>query len=201
MPPYQFRNPAMFDVGSSDVFRNGFQYLHEPLGGIAVWNGQFETGPGNGSPAGWPEGWELYTYAGGTVDRVNGGFAGNWRMRGGQVGTGAGGYIVSLRFIPVSVSVDYNLGAAFIGSSVNSQIYLGCECYDAAKAGLGNVWTVGPVSPGVAWVHYQTVLGPAGTAWPANTRYARVRCVLQSDATLTNDWAYVDHVEFYPWPW
>jgi len=195
--PVQLRNSARFDLAGADAFQHGFQYLHEPLGDIAVWNGQFETGPGSGSPPGWPEGWELYTYTGGSVSRVTGGFAGNYRMRGGQAGTGRGGYIVSLRYISVSEDDDYYIAAAFTATSVNGTVYLGCYCYDATKAYLGNAWAVSAATPGTSWVLYERRIGPTGdVAWQANTRYCRVVAILQYDNTLTNNYCYVDDIQF-----
>lgn len=200
---HQLRNSPRADLLSSDFYRHGCQYIPLPLGNIGIWNGEFELGPGDGSPPGWPTGWELYTYAGGTVDRQTGAgaYTGNYYMRGGQAGVGAGGYVISLRYIPVHTAEDYDLGASFRGQTVNSQISLGCACYDLNKAFLANVWTVVLALPGVAWVHYQTILGPAGVAFPANTRYVRVRCELQQNVALAADWAYLDHVEFFSRPW
>lgn len=187
----QIRNPARMDLAGADGMRNGFQHMHEPIGDVGIWNGQFETGPGSGSPPGWPEGWEIYTYAGGSVDRVTGGLAGNYCMRGGQVGIGAGGYLFNLRYIPVAAGERYYVSATFKGATVNSMIWLGVWTYTVAKVHVGTHTLVNFALPGVNWVRYEKAFTAGVTAF-----YARVIAVVQADPTLTNDWAYVDDIQF-----
>ncbi len=180
--------------------RQAYEHYHEPLGDFGVYNGQFEQGLAgryaNDLTMG-VEGWELIPAAGGTVDRVNGGLAGNWRMRGGQVGTGQGGDIIGWKYIPVDEDRDYYISAAFIASVGTALVRLGAICYNAAKASLGFVSAVPGVAPGTSWVRYQRNIGPNGdAAWPAGTRYCRIRIFLQELGSLTNEWAYVDDVQF-----
>jgi len=198
--PQQLHNDQRATLLIPDVTMNGAQYLHEPIGDFGVWNGQFETPEGSGSPAGWPEGWEITLYdPDSTVTRVTGGVAGKWCMKGGHPGPGAqrGGYIHTNRYFMVDENRDYYISAAFKGSSVNSQVYLGARCYDANKVLLADTYPVSGLRPGVNWVRYQRRIGPNGdSAWPAGTRYARPIAILQYDNTLINDYAYVDDIQF-----
>ena len=197
MPPINRRNAARPDLLLPDQLGQGYQHWQEPLGDFGIFNGQFELGPGSGSPPGWPEGWELNPYTGGTITREAGGFAGNWCMKAGQAGTGRGGQLFSLRYIPVYEAEDYYIAGAFKGDTVNSQIYFGVQCYDAAKADLGQVWVVSAGTPGVTWHNYERRIGPTGdAAFIATTRYIRVKVILQYDNTLTGDYAYCDNIQF-----
>ncbi len=54
----QRRNIQHDTLHQPGILRNGIQYLHEPIGGFGVWNGQFEQ-PGFDS-AYKAEGWETY---------------------------------------------------------------------------------------------------------------------------------------------
>jgi hypothetical protein len=190
--PYQIRNDEHVGLQLPDMAGNEYRFWHEPFGDIGVWNGQFEQG----SDA-IPEGWEVYTYAGGSVTRVSGGLAGNYCFRGGQAGAGAGGYIISLRYIPVDMTQNYYLSAAFTGASANSRVSLGVECYTAAKVYISRALVVTNATPGGGWVRYQRRVGPAGdVVFPALTRYVRIVADLQNNAALNNDWAYVDDIQF-----
>jgi hypothetical protein len=190
--PYQSRNDEHNALHLPDLAGNGYQYWHEPFGDVGIWNGQFEQGPDTA-----PEGWEVYTYAGGSVTRTTGGLSGNYCMVGGQAGAGAGGYILSLRYIPVDLNTNYFLSAAFVGATANSRVSLGVECYTAAKVYIARATVVTNATPGVAWLRYHRRVGPAGdVAFPANTRYIRVIADLQNNAALNNDWAYVDDIQF-----
>ena len=180
--------------------RQAYEHFHEPLGDFGVFNGQFEQGLAgryaNDLTQG-VEGWELGPAAGGTVDRVTGGLAGNWRLRGGQAGTGGGGSAIGWKYIPVDEDRDYYISAAFIASHVAATVFLQLRCYTAAKAFIADANVVNNVAPGTSWVRYQRNVGPNGdVAFPANTRYVRVRVFLQFNAALTNQWAYVDDVQF-----
>ncbi len=180
--------------------RQAFEHYHEPLGDFGVYNGQFEQGLAgryaNDLTQG-VEGWTLDPAAGGTVDRVTGGLAGNWRLRGGQVGTGGGGSAIGWKYIPVDEDRDYYISAAFIASHVAATVFLQLRCYTAAKAFIADANAVNNVAPGTSWVRYQRNVGPNGdAAFPANTRYVRVRVFLQFNGALTGAFAYVDDVQF-----
>lgn len=180
--------------------RQAYEHYHEPLGDFGVYNGQFEQGLAgryvNDLSQG-VEGWELRPEGGGTVDRVNGGLAGNWRLRGGQAGTGRGGAATAWKYIPVDEDRDYYISAAFMATDVAATVFLQLNCYTAARAFIARAQVVNSVTPGTSWVRYQRNVGPNGDApWPANTRYCRVRVFLQNNAALANAWAYVDDVQF-----
>ncbi len=180
--------------------RQAYEHYHEPLGDFGVYNGQFEQGLAgryaNDLTQG-VEGWTLDPAAGGTVDRVTGGLAGNWRIRGGRVGMGRGGPLVSWKYFPVDEERDYYISAAFIATDVAATVFLQMDCFTAAKALIGTVSAVNNAAPGTSWIRYQRNIGPNGdVAWLANTRYARVRIFLQFNAALTNVFAYVDDVQF-----
>ena len=116
--------------------RQAYEHYHEPLGDFGVYNGQFEQGLAgryvNDLTQG-VEGWELDPDTGGTVDRVNGGLAGNWRIRGGRAGTGSGGDLYSWKYFPVDEDRDYYISAAFITNNALATVSLGVACYTAAK--------------------------------------------------------------------
>ena len=180
--------------------RQAYEHYHEPLGDFGVFNGQFEQGLAGryaNDLAQGVEGWELTPSAGGTVDRVTGGLAGNWRIRGGQAGTGQGGSAITWKYIPVDEDRDYYISAAFIANDAAATVFLQVFCYTAAKAFIGAANAVNGATPGTSWVRYQRNIGPNGdVAWPANTRYARVRVFLQFNGSLTGAFAYVDDVQF-----
>ncbi len=180
--------------------RQAYEHYHEPLGDFGVYNGQFEQGLAgryaNDSKQG-VEGWELLPNPDATIDRVAGGLAGNWRLRGGKAGTGQGGSALGWKYIPVDEDRDYYISAAFITTDVAAAVYLQLNCYTAAKVFIGRASPVNNVAPGTSWVRYQRNVGPHGDdAFPANTRYVRVRVLLQANAALTGQYAYVDDVQF-----
>lgn len=180
--------------------RQAYEHYHEPLGDFGVYNGQFEQGLAGryaNDLAQGVEGWTLLPFAGGTIDRVNGGLAGNWRLRGGQAGTGQGGTAISWKYIPVDEDRDYYASAAFIANDAAATVFLQAFCYTAAKVFIAAANIVNSVAPGTSWVRYQRNIGPNGdVAWPANTRYVRIRVVLQFNGALTGAFAYVDDVQF-----
>ena len=201
MPPINRRNPARPDLLLPDQLGQGYQHWQEPIGDFGIFNGQFELGPGSGSPPGWPEGWEIYPHAGGSVTRVTGGFAGDWCLYAGQAGTGKGGWVQTLRYFPVNEIESYYLAGTFKGSDVNAQITLGVIAYTAAHVAQ---WAtpVLTISPGMSWVTYERHLGPLPNSdndpnivGPL-TRYVRVYMDLQDDVTLTNSWIYADNIQF-----
>lgn len=197
MPSIQTRNDELQGIVQSDLVGNGFRSWHEPIGDFGVWNGQFETGPGSGSPDGWPEGWELYPdNATSSITRVAGGWAGNWCMKGGNTNPDNGGFIRNLRYIPVSESRGYYLAGAFRADTAAETVSLGVECYSAAKVLLGTVWALAAYAPGVAWVERQLRVGPNGdVALLANTRYVRVVVYLQNNKAIAG-YAYCDDIQF-----
>lgn len=197
MPSIQVRNDESQGIVQSDLAGNGYRSWHEPFGDMGVWNGQFETGPGSGSPDGWPEGWELIlNNATSSITRVTGGWAGNWCMKGGNTGQDDGGYIRNLRYFPVDVDRNYYLAGAFKADTAAETISFGVECYSSAKALLGTVWALAAYAPGVNWAERQFRVGPAGdVALSANTRYVRVIVYLQSNKALAG-YAYCDDIQF-----
>ena len=109
----QRRNVSHSILHQPDLFRNGIQYLQEPIGGFGVWNGQFEQ-PAFDTVSG-AGGWENHAAACPedltmVMERVTGGLAGNWCFRGG--GTNANqrsGYLRQLCYMPVDESRLYNI--------------------------------------------------------------------------------------------
>lgn len=180
--------------------RQAYEHYHEPLGDFGVFNGQFEQGLAgryaNDETQG-VEGWFLQPVgAGAVVDRVNGGLAGNWRIRGGNAGTALGGAIESWKYFPVDEDRDYYISAAFITDNAAATVYLGCDCFNAAKGNLGQAYVVNNFASGTSWRRFQRNIGPNGdVAWPAGTRYARIRVFLQGNAAIAA-FAYVDDVQF-----
>jgi hypothetical protein len=192
--PIQQSNAEMGSLFKPEFFPNAFEGLHEPIGDIGVWNGQFETGPDDR-----PEGWEL-PLTGGTYvcQRTTGGLAGNYCMMGGNTGAGMGTEIISLRYIPVDETRPYFLSAAFKSSAVTGTVSFGVYCYTAAKVLLSAVLPVLAVAPGVAWVRYEKKAGGGMGVWafPAGTRYVRVCALLQTTAALPGVYCYVDDIQF-----
>jgi hypothetical protein len=197
----QRRNVGHQVLHQPDIFRNGIQYLQEPIGGFGVWNGQFEQ-PGfdaatnAGGWEAWPDNATSFVY------RTTGGDAGNWCFRGGNTAANqVGGYLYSLCYIPVATSRSYGLLGTFRGSAAGATISFGCACYTAAKVFIAYALTINNVAPGLAWVNSDGVMGPGGTAWAANTHYARICVYLQGDHTqAAGVYAEVDNVMFMPCP-
>lgn len=156
----QVRNDELNSLLGPDVGQNDYAHWHEPFGDFGVWNGQFEVADEDGVP----EGWEITPYAGGAVDRVTGGLAGQYRMRGGQAGVGAGGALRSLRYFSVDENKDYYIAGSFITSGAAPTISLGCQCYDANHASLGYAYAVAAATPGATWTRYFPRIGPSGDA-------------------------------------
>ncbi len=180
--------------------RQAYEHYHEPLGDFGVYNGQFEQGLAgryaNDLTQG-VEGWSLTLFTGGTIDRVAGGLAGNWRLRGGQAGTGRGGGATSWKYIPVDEDRDYYASAAFIANDAAATVFLQAFCYTAAKVFIAAANIVNNATPGTSWVRYQRNIGPNGdVAFPANTRYVRIGVALQYNVGLTGAFAYADDVQF-----
>jgi hypothetical protein len=192
--PVQRANSELSALLSVDLAGNGFEYMHEPIGDIGIWNGQFETG----SDAA-PEGWQLTPSTDGTLVRTTGGLAGNYCMMGSCGATaGRGGYIQGLRYIPVDETRCYYVSFAAKASNASGTIYALVTCYNAAKTAIGlSIIVPAATAPGVAWVRYERTIG-AGTLVPltAGTRYVRLLIALQWDITLTNTAVYCDDVQF-----
>jgi hypothetical protein len=182
----------------NDLAANAYAAWHGNIEEFGLWNGNFEIGPGSRSPDGWPEGWELYPdNATSTIARVTGGLCGAYRMKGGNTNQAVGGYIRSLRYLPVDENRDYYISGAFIADTAAETVSLGVECYNAAKASLGTRWVLAAYAPGAAtWQRRQHRIGPAGDAqFFAGTRYARVIVYLQGNAALAG-YAYCDNIQF-----
>ncbi|MFH1554931.1 MAG: hypothetical protein ABII76_08740 [Pseudomonadota bacterium] len=185
----QIRNAARPDLIRGDVFGNGVQYLHEPVGDVGVWNGQFETGPGSGSPPGWPEGWEL---AGDVARVATDHYAGDYSMKGRNTAE-----TQSLRYIPINEGDRHYVAGAFKGETANTELRFGVECYDTAKVSLGNVWVLNGIAPGVNWVIYRRRIGTDadGGAWIANTAYARLVVQFSTNVTYAGEYIYADDLQ------
>jgi len=165
------------------------QAMGIPLEGFGLCNGQFECGPTTAFPL-----CQDWTAENTNVTRVAGGIAGNWCIRGGQAGLGDGGYILSNEHQPVYENLDYQVDATFWGSDAKSEVALGAYCYDQDKTYIGTVWSITGWLPGIPRM---TRIGPNGdVAWIQGTRYARIVVDLQTDASLTGNYAYVDDVQF-----
>jgi len=168
------------------------QAMGIPLEGFGLCNGQFECGPTTAFPL-----CQDWTAENTNVTRVAGGIAGNWCIRGGQAGLGDGGYILSNEYQPVYENLDYQVDATFWGSDAKSEVALGAYCYDQDKTYIGTVWSITGWLPGITPVPRMTRIGPNGdVAWIQGTRYARIVVDLQTDASLTGNYAYVDDVQF-----
>jgi len=193
MPSVQIRNDQSTDIQGADVIRNGFQFLHEPIGGFAIWNGQFQLG---GDP--FPEGWQTYSSVGTAYwNRETNGVAGLYCARGGAVAMAIGPTICTLRYMPVDEDENYDIECVAQGKTANSRYSMGALCYNSAKAYLGTAWALANNTPGVAYVRESRRIGPVGdVAWVANTAYARPCWALQNDATLTNEWIEIDDCQF-----
>lgn len=205
------RNNKLVQSLPTDYAPNRYSAWHEPFGDFGLWNGQFEqyapigdpipvsvaalSGPYQG-----PEGWEIFTYSNGVVERTSvQALAGTYSLRGGQAGAGAGGYATSKKFFPIDEDRDYMLTASFYGTNVACTKYLGIQCYDSAMAALANVtllnWTA--TNPATTWTRSFKKIGPNGDQpWPAGTAYARPVVGLQNNAALTGHYTYVDDVQF-----
>lgn len=191
----QQRNLEHSMLHTADVMANSYARMHEPVGGLGVWNGQFEQ-PGFRYETD-AEAWEYHPDASGVIERVSGGLAGYWRVRGGQAGLGTGGELVQLRYMPVDESRRYNIYCASIANDAAATLTFGCWCYDANKAFIAEANIVAAFAPGLAWNRISGSIGPGGgVAWAANTRYARVHAHL-SDTARNNNWVYIDDITFW----
>lgn len=195
MPSVQIRNNEATDIQGADVIRNGYQFMHEPIGGFAIWNGQFQLGS-DPFPA---EGWQTYSSVGTAYwNRQTNGVAGLYCARGGAVAMAIGPTICTLRYMPVDEDEDYDIECVARGKTANSRYSMGALCYDSAKAYIGTSWALANDTPGVAYVRESKTIGPTGdVAWVANTQYARPCWALQDDATLTDEWIEIDDCQFH----
>jgi len=193
MPSIQHRNNNLLDILAPDMIRNGYQYMHEPIGDFGIWNGQFQLG---GDP--FPEGWEVYSMTGTAYwSREANGVAGKYCLRGGATGAAVGPTMCTLRYMPVDEDNDYDIECKARGLTGNSRYSMGALCYDSAKAYLGTVWALANDMPGVVWARQVKTIGPAGdVAWIKNTAYARPCWALQNDPTLGNEWIEIDDCRF-----
>jgi len=189
MRQIQVANSERDDLAGVNLQGNGYKCMHGSFENWGVFNGQIELGSPVQSEAEAPEGWTLSDpwAEGGTFLRTTGGYAGDWCVRGCNAGVGRGVRLVSVKYMPVAQSAydNYYIQGAFYQTN-NGRAYLGVECYNAAKAFLGVASPLGSFVPGAAWVKYWGILGPAGTAFWANTRYVRVRVELQNNVAINN---------------
>ena len=166
---------------------------------VGVFNGQFELPPPAGEDA--PEGWTVtFGHATAYIEhRTTGGLAGGSCVRLGSVtATHWGAQMDTARYLPVDQGTDYAYALAARGAVANTRIGLSILCYDEAKALLSVITPFGAtIRPGTAWARYSATVGPSGTAWPANTRYARPRFVGNRDGDA-DEWSEVDNVVFRP---
>jgi len=165
---------------------------------IGVFNGQFELGPLAGEAA--PEGWDV-SFPGGASYieyRTSGGFAGARCVRLGAVGAALGANLFPERDLPVDEGMDYAYSLAARGTTANTRLLLYLNCRDAAGSSLALIYPWGTVTrPGTAWVRYSATVGPSGTAWPANTRYATLNFYSNRDSHA-DEWNEIDNVIFRP---
>lgn len=201
----QRRNVSHSILHQPDLFRNGIQYLQEPIGGFGVWNGQFEQ-PAFDTVSG-AGGWEVTPPPAPedltmVMERVTGGLAGNWCFRGGNTNANQrSGYLRQLCYMPVDESRLYNIYCAARSTNGVESFGMGCLCYTAAKVLIAQANAVAVVGLPAAWTRYASSIGPAGAvAWPAGTRYARVSAWLQygTVAIPANSLVYIDDIGFWP---
>ena len=195
----QPRNSEHIGLQRADTMGRRKSSIPRPIEGFGIWNGDFELGDPHDadSPNPYqPDGWAVTLLAGGSIERVAGGVSGNYCMRGGQAGVGAGGQLVTNDYFPVDETREYYISCAVWSSNVAATFSLGVRCYDAAKAYLGSVWPLNTVATPLAPVRRQMRIGPLGdVAWPATTRYCKVTVILQQNAALAA-WVYVDDIQF-----
>lgn len=165
---YQRRNAARDDLINAD------RHMSELF---AVWDnvysGQFTEGPVAANP--WPDGWEFYPNGANTIERTNAdSTAGAHSVLGTCVVGGSWvGYMVQQKLMPVSALTTYNFYVSTNASGAAIQCRWGCWCYTAAKVFIALAVAYGPAAPGAGWVETMQQMGAAGTAFAANTKYAR----------------------------
>lgn len=198
----QPRNTEHIGLQRADTMGRRKTSIPRPLESFGLWNGDFELGDPHDadSPNPYqPDGWGATNFAGGSLERVAGGVVGNYAMRGGQVGVGAGSQIVTTDFYPVDETFEYFLSGVLWSNNAAATASLGALCYNANKTYLGAVWPLNAVAVPVAAVRRQVRIGPRGDAtwWAAGgTRYARITAALQQNVALANAWVYLDDVQF-----
>ena len=176
----QIRAKEHDDLHKMQLLGSTPEWWMEPLGGQGVFNGCFDHWKNDV-----PVGWEVYyENATSTFSQQTGAKAGNYCVRGGNSAANQrGSYIYQVTYMPVSATRDYNIHGAFRGSAAGCNLYFGCACYSAAKVFINYTSALAATAPGVAWVEYDRVIGPGGTAWVAGTYYARVFIYLQYSNT------------------
>ena len=198
----QPRNSEHIGLQRADTMGRRKSSIPRPIGNIGIWNGDFELGDPHhdDSPNPYrPDGWDATNYAGGSLERVTGGMVGNYCMRGGQAGMGAGSQIVTTDYFPVDETQNYYLAAYIWSNDVLATVSLGALCYNANKTYLGAVWPLNTVGTLLAATKRQLRIGPQGdvTWWGAGgTRYARISAALQQNVARTGAWVYLDDVQF-----
>ena len=174
-----------------------------PIDTFGICNGQFELDDPNileHPQLEFPDGWVTYQHPSGDENsyarRVTGGMAGNYAFRGGNTGTAAGVYLLSLKYIPVDEDRDYYISWVHRGSVAAATLFVGVACYDAAKNYIGVAWGFGG-NAGVAWIRKQKRIGPNGNnPFTANTRYVKIFVYLQHNAALADAWVEIDDIQF-----
>jgi hypothetical protein len=174
----QLRNKEHDDLHKTQLLGCTPEWWMEPLGGQGVFNGAFEHWKND-----IPVGWEVYyENATSTFSQQTGAPAGNYCVRGGNSAANQrGSYIYQVTYMPVNEDRNYNIYGEFRGSAAGCTFYFGAACYTAAKVFINYSSVAAAVAPGVAWASESHIIGPAGTAWQANTRYCRVFIYLQYD--------------------
>jgi len=196
MPVYQVRNSDLDALRQPDL--HGYNLLSEPVGGMGIWNGSFEQGPGGQFPA--IENWTVGALGAGctivryALDRYDGTYC----VRATVPGTGvAAGYLDCNRWFPVNENNDYYADFASNGSAgAVTTVRFRAFCYSAARAYLGfaDIFT-GAIA--AAWVWRPGVIGPSGVAFVAGTYWLRLSFWFDW-APVVPGWTEVDAVMFGP---
>jgi len=197
------------DLGVLNGYNQGTQYskMHGPSENFGIFNGQFEQGPIGQDENEPPEGWIFLVGvdSGAQIFRATGGYAGNWCVCGGNSqATVRGSTLEAQKYLPVSTAENYYAQlAAHSDAGGLGRLTWRLRCYDANKAELASV-TLHNAAPAAGWTLYWYLVGSMGTALTAGTYYVRVAIDLQSDATKSNAWVWVDDVKFQQtqhWLW
>lgn len=157
--PQGRRNADMLRMAGADLM--GYGATARPMGELAIANGSFELGRHPSQPDGWFDGWEVYPGAN-TIERQTGGQAGDW------CAYGDGGYMESVNYLPVSEGSEYALAMW-----VNGDVDVSFACYQADHTHISDE-LLESVST-LVWESKSWNIGSSSHAFPANTRYMRIR--------------------------
>ena len=138
--PIQVREQRARDDLHRAEIGNKPEWQPEPLGGMGVYNGQFDWWKD-----GVPVGWELYyADANATITQQTDAAAGYYCIRAANSAANArGGYILQRAYMAVNEDRTYSLWGSFRGSLAGCTFILGCYCYDDDKAYLGTADIIG----------------------------------------------------------